>query len=141
MTDQADMSSARPCSAEFLETLSRAATGGSDDRAALGAWFADTFLAGDIDGSTRPVPREMFVSALPARTAAARAAGIGPAALVEVQERPLGGSYWLLSTWWAAPRTDGEDLAMASTFLTADTEDGMRVVAYLTHHGLPHRMS
>jgi hypothetical protein len=44
--------------------------------------FADTFLVGDANGA-RPVPREAFLQAVPARAAAAKEAGVGRAQLIK----------------------------------------------------------
>jgi hypothetical protein len=138
MTTTADHPGLRPVTARFLDRF--VASSATGDGAGLHDCFADTFLAGDVDGASTVVPREAFIGAMPARVAAARAAGIGPAALVDASETPLGGAYWLLSTRWTAPRQDGEDMALASTFLLADTADGTHAVAYLTHEGLAHRL-
>lgn len=100
--------------------------------------FAETFLAGDGNGAV-PVPREAFLSALPARASAAEKAGIGSARLVDATAQRLDDRWTLLSTAWSAPLHSGGELPMSSTFLLHDDGSGARAAVYLNHQGLPLR--
>ena len=85
----------------------------------------------------RPVPLETFLAVLPNRVRAAAAAGVGRAVLRSAFSSALD-EYWvLLRTAWAAPRSDGDELAMASSFLLHRSDSGMRATVYLNHEGLP----
>lgn len=114
------------------------AASGAGDTAALGACFAETFLAGDAEGA-RPVPREAFLAALPTRLAAATAAGLGPAALVDLEIDRLDEHWAVARTRWLAPRPGSEPLVMASTYLLHRRDGAVRITAYLNHEGLPLR--
>ncbi len=120
--------------ADFLDRFSL----GSDrlDPEVLAGCFADTFLAGDADG-TRPVPRAAFLEALPRRREMFERAGIGPAALAGSSFDRLDDHYVLLRTTWAAPRTDGGGaVELSSSFLLYRDADAYVAVAYLNHRGL-----
>jgi hypothetical protein len=120
--------------AAFLESFRRASADLDVD--AQRELFAETFLVGDADGA-RPVPREAFLQAVPARAAAAEQAGVGRAQLVEASMLRLDGAWVLLRTEWTAPLADGGQLPMTSTFLLHDDRSALRVTAYLNHRGLP----
>ncbi len=122
----------------FLETFQRASR--ELDLDALRGCFAEIFLAGDASGS-RPVPRQAFLEALPARAAAAAAAGVGRAALRSATAVMLDDRWTLLRTTWAAPREGGGELPMASSFLLHREGDQVRAAAYLSHEGLPQTLS
>ncbi len=117
----------------FFSLFERA--GGAGDTEALAGCFAETFLAGDADGAS-PVPREAFLAALPARTAAAAARGIGPAHLTSLDVVQLDDHWLVARTRWNAPREGADGMPMASTFLLHRRADGLRIVAYLNHEGL-----
>lgn len=118
----------------WLETFRQASA--DVDLDTLGACFADVFLSGDASGS-RPVPRESFLAVLPGRVRAAQDAGIGRAELKAASASPLDERWLLLRTTWAAPRTDGGELTMASSFLLHRSDSGLRATVYLNHEGLP----
>ncbi len=98
--------------------------------------FAETFLVGDADGA-RPVPREAFLQAVPARAAAAKEAGVGRAQLIEASMLRLDDSWVLLRTEWSSSLAAGGKLPMTSTFLLHDDQSELRITAYLNHRGLP----
>lgn len=121
----------------FFETFARA----SDpvDPAALAGCFHDVFLAGDGSGATA-VPRAAFLRALPDRVRQFAAAGLRPATLDRITHQELDEHYVLVRTEWTAARTDGGPPAtLSSSFLLHRNADDLRIVAYLTHRGLPHR--
>jgi hypothetical protein len=120
--------------AAFLEAF-RAASAALDVEAQRGL-FAETFLVGDAEGA-RPVPREAFLQAIPARAAAAEQAGVGRARLVEASMLRLDDAWVLLRTEWSSPTADGGELPMTSTFLLHDDRSTLRITAYLNHRGLP----
>jgi ketosteroid isomerase-like protein len=107
------------------------------DTAALGGLFADPFLAADPAGA-QPVPRELFLKALPRRAELFGAAGIGRVVLDDVAHEALDDTYVLARTTWRAERAaDGrEPVRLASTFLLRREGDGLRVVLYLNHQDL-----
>lgn len=105
------------------------------DLAALTGCFLDTFLVGDAHDA-RQVPRAAFLEALPGRSAAASAAGIGPAALTDLSADPLDEHWVLARTRWSAARAGGPALLMASTFLLRRHDGALRIAAYLNHAGL-----
>lgn len=120
--------------AAFLESFREASAAlDVDGQRAL---FAETFLVGDASGA-RPVPREAFLQAIPARAAAAEQAGVGRAQLVEASMLRLDGAWVLLRTEWSSPLADGGELPMTSTFLLHDDGAELRVTTYLNHRGLP----
>jgi hypothetical protein len=124
--------------AAWLERFRKASgdVGIDPDVDALRDCFADVFLSGDASGG-RPVPLETFLAVLPNRVRAAAAAGVGRAVLRSASASALD-EYWvLLRTAWAAPRSDGGELAMASSFLLHRSDSGMRATVYLNHEGLP----
>jgi hypothetical protein len=122
--------------AAFLECFRRASSDLDVD--AQRGLFAETFLVGDAAGA-RPVPREAFLQAIPARAAAAEQAGVGRAQLVEASMLRLDESWVLLRTEWSSSLADGGELPMTSTFLLHDDHADLRVTAYLNHRGLPVR--
>jgi ketosteroid isomerase-like protein len=107
------------------------------DTAALGGLFADPFLAADPAGA-QPVPRELFLKALPRRAELFGAAGIGWVVLDDVAHEALDDTYVLARTTWRAKRAadGGEPVRLASTFLLRREGDGLRVVLYLNHQDL-----
>ena len=122
---------------DVADWLQRFRQGSADvDVAALGDCFAEVFLSGDASGS-RPVPLGAFLAMLPKRVRAAEAAGIGRAVLRTASATDLDEHWVLLRTTWAAPRTDGGELAMWSSFLLHRSDSGLRAAVYLNHEGLP----
>lgn len=109
------------------------------DQDALRDCFADMFLAGDASGA-RPVPREAFLAVLPNRVSAAAAAGIGRAVLRSASASSLDEHWVLLRTAWVAPRADGGELPMSSSFLLHRDDAGLRATVYLNHEGLPRNL-
>jgi ketosteroid isomerase-like protein len=110
------------------------------DTATLGGLFADPFLAADPAGA-QPVPRELFLKALPRRAELFGAAGIGRVVLDDVAHEVLDDTYVLARTTWRAERAaagGGEPapVRLASTFLLRRESDGLRVVLYLNHQDL-----
>lgn len=66
------------------------------------------------------------------------AAGVGPAALTELARTELDRHHVLTRTTWAAPRTDQSgEVTMSSPFLLRRDGGRFRVLAYITHRGLP----
>jgi hypothetical protein len=122
--------------ARFLNTFQRASH--ELDLEALNGCFAEVFLAADANGSYA-VPRQAFLDALPKRAAAA--AGIGRAALRSAHAQSLDDHWILLRTLWAAPRSDGQELDMASSFLLHRDGTELRAAVYLNHEGLPQAMA
>jgi hypothetical protein len=120
--------------AAFLEAFREASA--ALDVEAQRDCFAETFLVGDAAGA-RPVPREAFLQAIPARAAAAEQAGIGRAHLVEASMLRLDDSWVLLRTEWSSPLAAGGEFPMTSTFLLHDDHSALRITAYLNHRGLP----
>jgi hypothetical protein len=118
----------------FFDVFSRAS--GILDLDALAGCFGEVFLAADQDGA-RPVPRGAFLAALPRRARMFADAGVGPAALVSVTHQRLDEHYLLARTEWTAPRTGGGQVLLSSSFLLRRDADGLRVVLYLNHRGLP----
>jgi hypothetical protein len=119
---------------EFFEVF--AAAGEDLKLDLLGDCFADSFLSADPDGA-RPVPREVFVQALPRRAALFADAGLEPAVLTSLTQTRLDDHYVLVRTEWAAPRFEGGDpLPLASSFLLHDDGERLRIVLYLNHAGL-----
>jgi ketosteroid isomerase-like protein len=114
------------------------------DTAALGGLFADPFLAADPAGA-QPVPRELFLKALPRRAELFGAAGIGRVVLDDVTHEALDDTYVLARTTWRAERAaDGGEPAqvrLASTFLLRREGDGLQVVLYLNHQDLAEVLS
>ena len=102
----------------------------------LGRLFADPFLAADPAGA-RPVPRELFLQALPRRAELFGAAGIGRVLLTEERHEALDDTYVLARTGWRGERTGGDGplppVRLASTFLLRRDGDDLRVVLYLNH--------
>jgi len=107
------------------------------DLATLGRCFDEVFLAADATG-TKVVPRPAFLQALPRRAQMFADAGIGQAVLESLTHQELDGHYVLVRTAWTAPRTDGSgQVDLASSFLLRRDGDQLRIVAYITHEGLP----
>jgi Domain of unknown function (DUF4440) len=114
------------------------------DLEVLGRLFADPFLAAD-PGGVRPVPRELFLQALPRRAELFGAAGIGRVVLTDERHEALDDTYVLARTGWRGERTgDGRALPpvrLASTFLLRRDGDDLRVVLYLNHQDLARVLS
>jgi hypothetical protein len=107
------------------------------DLDALAGCFDETFLASDAAG-TRVVPRPAFLQALAGRAQMFADAGIGPAALRHLTHQELDPHHVLVSTIWAAPRTDGSgEVTLASSFLLRRDGERLRIVVYINHQGLP----
>jgi ketosteroid isomerase-like protein len=112
--------------------------GASDDLDldALGELFDETFLAADPDGA-QPVPKALFLQALPRRAQLFAAAGIARVTLDGLQHEALDDTYVLARTGWRAERTgDGQPVRLESTFLLRRDGDRLRVVLYLNHQDL-----
>jgi hypothetical protein len=120
----------------FLDTFQRASH--ELDLEALKGCFVDVFLAADANGS-HAVPRHVFLDALPGRAAAA--AGIGRAVLRSANAQALDDHWILLRTTWAAPRSNDQELQMASSFLLHRDGPELRAAVYLNHEGLPQSMA
>jgi hypothetical protein len=120
---------------EFFETFSRASD--TLDADALATCFEEVFLAADATGA-RAVSRPLFLQALPMRQQMAEVAGIGSAVLSSLTHQELDEHYVLARTEWTAPSTTGGDaVRLCSSFLLRRDDDGLRIVCYLTHQGLP----
>jgi hypothetical protein len=119
---------------EFFDVFGDA--GGDLKLDVLGHLFADPFLAADATGA-RPVPRDLFLQALPRRAALFADAGLGPAALTALTWDRLDDHYLLARTEWACPSlAGGEPKRLSSSFLLHDDGDRLRIVLYLNHEGL-----
>jgi hypothetical protein len=102
----------------------------------LGELFDETFLAADPDG-TRPVPKALFLQALPRRAELFAAAGIARVILTDLEPETLDDTYVLARTGWRGERTGGgQPVRLASTFLLRRDGDRLRVVLYLNHQDL-----
>lgn len=118
---------------EFFALFQRASA--DTDVETLASCFLDSFLVGDAHDA-RTVPRDAFLQALAGRSAAATAAGIGPAALTALSVDALDPHWFLARTQWSAPRAGAADLVMSSTFLLRRHDGALRVATYLNHEGL-----
>jgi ketosteroid isomerase-like protein len=123
---------------EFFDRFTAASDG--PDVEALGELFGETFLAADPAGA-RPVPRELFLQALPRRAELFAAAGITRVVLEDLRHEALDDTYVLARTGWRGERVaaDGEaaaPLRLDSSFLLRRDGDRLRVVLYLNHQDL-----
>jgi hypothetical protein len=123
---------------EFFDRFTAASDG--PDVEALGELFGETFLAADPAGA-RPVPRELFLQALPRRAELFAAAGITRVALDDLRYEALDGTYVLARTGWRGERVDAHGeraapLRLDSSFLLRRDGDRLRVVLYLNHQDL-----
>jgi hypothetical protein len=89
--------------------------------------FADIFLAGDASG-VKPVTRQAFLAALPARAESFSRAGWGSPVLSDLHVQELDEHYLLARTEWDA----GATRLLSSYLLHRD-----RIVVYLNHRGMP----
>jgi hypothetical protein len=121
----------------FFDVFSRAS--GTLDVDALARCFGEVFLAADATGA-KPVTRAAFLQALPARAQAFEAAGVGPSTLDSLTYQQLDEHYLLVRTEWTAPRETGDTVRLSSSFLLHCRQDGLRIVLYLNHRGLPPSM-
>jgi Domain of unknown function (DUF4440) len=121
---------------EQVRSFFDAFTAASDalDLDALGELFDDTFLAADPDGA-RPVPRQLFLQALPRRAELFAAAGITRVVLTDLAHEPLDDTYVLARTGWRAERPSAP-VRLSSSFLLRRAGDRLRVVLYLNHQDL-----
>ena len=111
------------------------------DLQGLGELFAETFLAAD-PGGAQPVPRELFLRALPRRAELFAAAGISRVVLEDLRHEALDGTYVLARTQWRGERAGtGGPLRLASSFLLRRDGDRLRVVLYLNHQDLGKALS
>jgi hypothetical protein len=123
---------------EFFDSFGAASDG--LDVEALGQLFDETFLAADPAGA-QPVPREVFLRALPRRAELFAAAGISRVVLDDVAHEALDDTYVLARTGWRAERAGAAAEAAAplrldSSFLLRRDGDRLRVVLYLNHQDL-----
>ena len=79
----------------FFDAFTEAS--GELDVPALGELFAGTFLAAD-PGGAQPVPRELFLRALPKRAELFAAAGISRVVLEDLRHEALDDTYVLART-------------------------------------------
>ena len=114
------------------------------DVAVLGELFAETFLAAD-PGGAQPVPRELFLRALPRRAELFAAAGISRVVLEDLRHEALDDTYVLARTRWLGERTGtggpAAPLRLASSFLLRRDGDRLQVVLYLNHQDLGKALS
>jgi hypothetical protein len=130
MTDTSGSAPAR----QFIDRFTRASA--NDDHGLLGGCFADVFLAGDADG-VRPVPRDLFLAAVPQRRKAFADAGVGQSSLRSYTADELDDHYTLVRTEWTAPRLNGgAPVELSSSFLLYRNAGPAIAVAYLNHRGL-----
>jgi hypothetical protein len=95
--------------------------------------FAEVFLVGDSEGA-RPVTREAFLRALPARAEFFARAGIGSPVLDAVAVTELDEHYLVARTTWSASRAGVGTVQLSSSYLLHRGTQ-LRVVAYLNHQG------
>jgi hypothetical protein len=121
---------------EQVRTFFDAFTRASDelDLEVLGELFGETFLAAD-PGGAQPVPRQLFLQALPRRAQLFAAAGITRVVLTDLRHEALDDTYVLARTGWRAERPSAP-VQLSSTFLLRRDGDRLRVVLYLNHQDL-----
>ena len=119
----------------FFDAFSRASD--TLDVDALAECFGEVFLAADSAGA-RPVSRAAFLQALPRRAQMFADADVGRAQLDGLTYQQLDEHYLLARTEWTAPRTHGGDpVRLTSSYLLRRDGDGLCIVLYLNHQGLP----
>ena len=123
----------------FFDTFAAASDQLDVDR--LAELFAETFCAADPAG-VQPVPRQVFLHALPGRAELFRSAGIARVVLAGVEHHALDDTYVLARTEWRAERTAASTpVRLSSTFILRRDADRLRVVFYLNHQDLTRALS
>jgi len=123
-----------PDAAAFLDAFAAAVSAADHD--SVSRLFSEQFLVGDAS-SAKVITRDQFADALPARAAAAHAAGVGTAELTGARALALDDSWTVLWTDWQALVSGATAMTMRSTFLVHSAPGGSPVAhAYLNHAGL-----
>ncbi|WP_353064883.1 hypothetical protein RBB77_03865 [Tunturibacter psychrotolerans] len=119
---------------DFLERFERNANSGDVDDVV--AQFADVFLKAD-PGGTHPVSSSALRMAIPQRKKMFESSGYGATTLASVKETKLDDRYVLLQTEWLmrfeGKSGTGEDLTLRTTFLVHCSDEGAKIVLYLSH--------
>ena len=101
--------------------------------------FADVFMAADRGGA-RAVPSSVLLMAIPQRRKLFESVESCVTTLASVKQTRLDEGYVLLETEWLVKFDRGrgrcEDLTLRSTFVVYRSDDGMRIVFYLSHQDL-----
>jgi hypothetical protein len=101
--------------------------------------FADVFMAADPSGA-RAVPSSVLLMAIPQRRKLFESVGSSVTTLASVEQTKLDERYVLLKTEWLVKFDRGsgrsEDLTLRSTFVVYRSDDGLKVVFYLSHEDL-----
>jgi hypothetical protein len=105
--------------------------------------FADVFLAAD-PGGARAVPSSMLMTAVPQRKKLFESVGRSVTKLASVKQIALDDRYVLLRTEWMVKfdrefeqeAGRSEELTLRSTFLVHRSDDGLKIVLYLSHQDL-----
>jgi hypothetical protein len=98
--------------------------------------FSDVFMAADPSGA-RAVPSSVLLMAIPQRRKLFESVGRSVTTLASVEQTRLDERYVLLKTEWLVKFDRGsglsEDLTLRSTFVVYRSDDGLKVVFYLSH--------
>jgi hypothetical protein len=101
--------------------------------------FADVIMAADPSGA-RAVPSSVLLMAIPQRRKLFAGVGSSVTTLASVKETRLDDRYVLLKTQWLVKFDRGsgrsEELILRSTFVLYRSDDGLKVVFYLSHEDL-----
>jgi hypothetical protein len=101
--------------------------------------FADVFMAAD-SGGARAVPSSVLLMAIPQRRKLFESVESSVTTLASAKQTRLDERYVLLETEWLVKFDRGsgrcEDLTLRSTFVMYRSDDGMRIVFYLSHEDL-----
>jgi hypothetical protein len=121
----------------FLEEFEANANVGSPEEVVT--QFADVIMVADPSGA-RAVPSSVLLMAIPQRRKLFESVGRSITTLASVKETRLDDRYVLLKTEWLVKfgRGDGrgEELILRSTFVLSRSDDGLKVVFYLSHEDL-----
>jgi hypothetical protein len=122
---------------EFFQAFE--ANTSSSDPAAMGAAYADVFMAAGPQGA-QIIRTAEFVAALPRRKQLFDELGCGTAQLISLEQTPLGSRYVMASTRWSLPvdRPQGapEQIEFESSFILDTGANPFRIVLYLPHQDL-----
>jgi hypothetical protein len=98
--------------------------------------FADVFMAAD-PGGAKAVPSSVLMMAIPQRKKLFESVGGSVTTLASVEQTALDDRYVLLRTEWLVKFDQGvEELTLRSTFLVHRSDDGLKIVLYLSHQDL-----
>jgi len=98
--------------------------------------FADVFMMAD-PGGVRAVPSSALLVAIPQRKRLFESLGSSITTLASVEQTRLDDRYALLKTQWLVQVDRGsgrkEEVILRSTFVVHRSDDGLKVVFYLSH--------